>query len=114
MRNLVTDHDEWVDAKHFIRSKIMDIPLQSLFYALINYRVTMERYFYLPSSKEQVEQKERFATATLQNFEFVHLDTIKGGKSEGQSHFCKKLLKGKSGSATEYYQELREAKIKAL
>ena len=49
---MVTDHDEWVVAKYFIRSKIMDIPLQSLFFALINYRITMEKYFYLPGTKE--------------------------------------------------------------
>jgi len=58
----------------------MDIPLQSLFFALINYRIIMEKYFYLPSTKEEVESKDRFAQATLMNFEFVHLETIKGGK----------------------------------
>lgn len=53
VRNLVTDQDEWVFPKDFVRSKIMDVPLQSLFFALINYRNTIEKYFYLPTSIEQ-------------------------------------------------------------
>lgn len=73
VRNLVIDQDEWIEPKYFIRSKIMDIPLQSLFFSLLNYRTIMEKYFYLPPSKEIVEKSEQFCTLNITNFEFVHL-----------------------------------------
>lgn len=78
VRNFVIDQDEWVDPKHFVRSKIMDVPLQSLFFSLINYRNIMEKYFYLPGSKEQVDKADPFCTIQILNFEFVHLQSIKG------------------------------------
>ena len=55
VRNFTIDQDEWVDPKNFIRSKIIDVPLQSLFFSLINYRNIMEKYFYLPGTKETAE-----------------------------------------------------------
>jgi hypothetical protein len=51
----------------------MDIPLQSLFFAMLNYRHFMEKYFYLPPSKEIVDKREQFCTINITNFEFVHL-----------------------------------------
>ena len=56
----------------------MDIPLQSLFFSLLNYRYNMEKYFYLPQSKEQVDKSEQFCTINITNFEFVHLQSLKG------------------------------------
>ena len=56
----------------------MDIPLQSLFFALLNYRTMMEKYFYLPMNKEIVDKKEQLCTIKIENFEFVHLKSIKG------------------------------------
>ena len=73
VRNLVIDQDEWVEPQYFLRSKIMDIPLQSLFFSLLNYRQNMERYFYLPPSKEIVDSREQFCTISITNFEIVHL-----------------------------------------
>lgn len=92
---MVTDQDEWVKVEGgFVRSKIFDIPLQSLFFALLNYRHTMERYFYLPSSQE--ESKIDIKMQIL-NFEFVHLQTIKGDeKNDNLSVFAKKIVKEKN------------------
>ena len=52
VRNLVTDQDEWLEPRHCVRGNIMDVPLQSLFMALLNYRNIMERYFYLPTNQD--------------------------------------------------------------
>jgi len=78
VRNLVIDQDEWISPQFLVRSKIMDIPLQSLFFSLLNYRHNMEKYFYLPPSKEIVEKREQFCTISINNFEFVHLQSLKG------------------------------------
>lgn len=73
VRNMVTDQDEWLEPRYCVRGNIMDVPLQSLFIALLSYRSIMERYFYLPSSQEQ----KQFCTLELINFEYVHLNGIK-------------------------------------
>lgn len=65
-----------------------------MFFALLNYRHTMERYFYLPSSADepQIEIKMQ-----ILNFEFVHLQTIKGDeKNDNLSVFAKKIVTEKS------------------
>jgi len=74
VRNMSTDQDEWVEPKQFVRSRIMDIPLQSLFFSLLNYRYTLEKYFYYPSSPTQTSN---FFHIEMMNFEFVHLNNIK-------------------------------------
>jgi hypothetical protein len=56
VRNMVTDQDEWVEPRYCVRGNIVDVPLQSLFMALINYKSIMERYFYLPTNQEQVDK----------------------------------------------------------
>jgi hypothetical protein len=38
----------------------------------------MEKYFYLPPSKEIVDKREQFCTINITNFEFVHLQSLKG------------------------------------
>ena len=100
----------------------MDIPLQSLFFALINYRHTMEKYFYLPGAKEQVESnKEQFFSVDLLNYEFVHLQKVKSNydgfdPDTHQSSFQKNLFasKGLTGSASEYAGLIRKEKLNSL
>jgi hypothetical protein len=76
VRNMVVDQDEWVEPKEFLRSRILDVPIQSLFFALLNYRNTLEKYFYLPSTSEQADAKEQSFSITISNFEFVHLQNV--------------------------------------
>ena len=70
--NLVSDHSEWVVPNLLLRTKIIEVPLSSLFFAVINYRTLMEKYFYLPDSKENAKNSCRFSTLELLNFEFLH------------------------------------------
>ena len=93
----------------------MDVPLQSLFFSLLNYRPTMERYFYMPASDEQ--QTQRHFKLEFQNFEFVHLINIKGEKSDQvvQSSFIKRLIAEKGiKDPSSAYHLIREARLESL
>ena len=57
--------DEKVESKMILRSQLIEVPLQGLFFSVLNYKSIQQKY--LPDESFKLE-----------NFEFVHLDHIKG------------------------------------
>ena len=72
----------------------------------------MEKYFYLPSSKEIVDSREQFCTIKIENFEFVHLQNIKGKNLDVDPPIS--AFQKKNDEKFSTYQMMKEARIKSL
>lgn len=57
--------DEKLESKMILRSQLIEVPIQGLFFSILNFRGIQQKF--LPET-----------TFKLENFEFVHLDHIKG------------------------------------
>ena len=87
------DQDEWIDPGDCIRSRILDVPLLSLFFALLRYRRILEDYFYLPPTEQVLLKGNQSIFITICNFEFVQIRNItKGCKTQQFSSLFEKEM----------------------
>jgi hypothetical protein len=74
MQDFVKQRAVWVKPDRLLRYKIVDVPLQSLFFALKEYRNLMEHYFYfVETGKEQADAICK-VQVQLVNYEYAHFN----------------------------------------